>query len=176
MNKNPPAPIQSAEFSDTYGTGIKPWSQRIPANSDLSAIEGAMQSEINELRAVVAAAPKQASSEEFTDAMWHAWNGIDNSFIREEMESIYFAVRAVAPRPKQEQAKPTDLQALTDAARYRAMRKDWVRPDAMGRFVPRFGDQLPDGSVMWRAARTEIEFDLSVDRAFHLGATPAQEG
>jgi hypothetical protein len=40
---------------DLYGTGVLPWSRRIPANSKISAIEEAMQAELNDLRPIVKA-------------------------------------------------------------------------------------------------------------------------
>jgi len=49
------------QAGDVYGTGIKPWSQRIPANQPANVICDAMQVELNELRAALAQRPTSAA-------------------------------------------------------------------------------------------------------------------
>lgn len=52
-----------------------------------------------------------------------------------------------------------------DAARYRWLRKDWVQPDPLNRWVPRSVTPQPNGSVLFSGVYSEREYDIAVDRA-----------
>lgn len=65
-----------------------------------------------------------------------------------------------------------------DAARYRWIRKDWVQPDPLCRWVPRHPVPQPSGGVMWYGVSSEANYDAAVDRAMKSDAAirAAQEG
>jgi len=133
------APIASqakiAADWDLYGTGIKPWSHRIAPNQSNEVIADAMQAELNELRAKIAASPIPPTrgtggsvdaggavpagfvsmpadlTPEMRRAAIDAANRHDIAIHGDDLAHLYSAFRAAAPVPPAAPAEQQSAQA-----------------------------------------------------------------
>jgi len=114
---------ERAAFSDTYKTGIKPWSQRIPPGSAGNVIADAMQDELNELRRIAAQRAASVPAQPLTlmsedgDEWYFDCDGhyIDVKRDKEGKYSVYFRNRKDGSEAYSDQADIASVPAFVPA-------------------------------------------------------------